>query len=149
MSATSNVDDEAQEAANGYENVITASPNSTTAVTGRRRTSDNIVTSNRHHSEGLDALNVQSTSSSNVSASQDTPKRSSASYKSMTGPNFSIPLAGSPSGRKHRPSPLNLGADNKETQKQADAMADAKIKMTLKERVKSTGRNSPRSPKVM
>ena len=145
--------------------MITASPNGTSAVTGRRRKSDNTIASARHHSgisEGpaplinypdqhvpRDAANGRLTSNANQSATQSTPKCSSASHKSMISPNFSIPLTGTPNGRKHRPLPLDLGVNNNKTEQHAKIVPDANIKMTLKEILKSAGLVSPLSPKVM
>ena len=53
-------------------------------------------------------------SSTHVDQSKDyaTPRQSSSSNRTASNPNFSLALTGSPSSRKHRPTPLDLGNDS-------------------------------------
>ena len=146
--------------------MITASPTDVPAGSSRLALSDRSASPSRYHSGNIatitpaltsaahstprNTLNSRTTTSTSlISTSQVTPRRSSTSTtRSSTNRNFSLALTGSPSGRKHRPSPLELGENSNMAEQSGRVLRQSKSKMGLKDRMKGIGRNSPRSPKT-
>ncbi|KAL9124131.1 MAG: hypothetical protein Q9217_006510 [Psora testacea] len=77
------------------------------------------------------------TTASATSTGFTSPSDPSTAISTPANPNFSIPLTGSPSGRKHRPQPLDLGNESKNATDASRTSGENKGGMWFKERMKA------------
>ncbi|KAL9098283.1 MAG: hypothetical protein Q9163_006031 [Psora crenata] len=93
----------------------------------------------------LSNMRTPSTSSATAKVSRS-PSRPSTAISTPANPNFSVPLSGSPSSRKHRPQPLVLGNENNNSTNTSHDSSEIRGGMGLRERMKARigGKQSPR-----
>ena len=166
VSSTSDVEDEIQDVAGGYESMITASPHVAPANSSRWMHDERSVSPPRYHAGNTNTIapaigsagdqkrsEMSSTCTKDItnltSLSQGVPRGSFDSDRSSKDPNFSMVLNGSPGRRKHCPSPLELGENSSNSSQPSSGLRQSKSKIALIDKMKAVGRNSPRSPQVV
>lgn len=87
---------------------------------------------------------ISGTTTVDISRDYVSPRKSSSSNRATSNPNFSIPLTGSPSNRKHRPSPLDLSQNSNRA-----GVGRSQNETVSKDRMNySKGGSSPQPPKL-